>query len=173
MFDNPDILYSDRPRDLLFDDNWILNLDKIAKLKDYKLFIVNFSSEHYGGGGVMEHLYQAMDQQRINFLLLTHEPSDHQRFDRMLFYPHWYHWSRKNFSTSNVDSFDKTYKWSCLNGNARNHRVYNYFYTHNKPYFNDAYFTSNGIDAVDETFELQGAHFPIERDVHLTFQLHL
>ena len=145
MFSAPGIFYFNKPLDFIFDRDWKLDTDKISKLKDNKLVIADFSSEHYGIHG-LDHVYSALEQQGINFLLLTHDPNDHQRFDRMLFYPHYYHWSRKNFITSNSESFDKTYKWSCLNGNPRNHRIYNYFYAHHRPYFKDAYFTFYNTD---------------------------
>jgi hypothetical protein len=145
MFDNLGAFYFNNPKSHIFDDNWILDNKKIVKLKDHKLVIADFSSEHYGVDG-LDHVYQALEQQGINFLLLTHDPNDHQRFNRMLFYPYWYHWSSKNFVTHDAQSFDKTYEWSCLNGNPRNHRIYNYFYAYHKLYFKDACFTFHNAD---------------------------
>jgi len=140
MFDSPEIFYFNKPKDVIFDDNWVLDYDKIAKLKDYKLVIADFSPDHYGVDG-LDHVYQALDQQQVNFLLLSHDPLDHKRFERMWFYPTWYHWARKNLKTKNSQSLDKTYKWSCLNANPRNHRIYNYYCFHQKSYFHDACFT--------------------------------
>ena len=147
MFDNPEVFYFDSPSDFIFDHDWKLDYEKISKLKDNKLVVADFSSEHYGISG-LDHVYQALEQQGINFLLLTHDISDHQRFERMLFYPYWYHWSRKIFVTNNSQSVDRTYKLGCLNGNARNHRIYNYFYTYHKSYFNDASFTFHNAEAI-------------------------
>ena len=145
MFDRPGIFYFDRPMGVIFDRDWKLDSNKISNLKKHPLVIANFGSEHYGPDG-LDHVYNALDQHGINFLLLSHDPDDHQRFDRMLFYPHWYHWSRKNLKTNNSESFDKTYKWSCLNGTPRNHRIYNYFYTYHRSYFKDACFTFYNAD---------------------------
>jgi hypothetical protein len=139
MFDNPAIFYFNQPLDFIFDHDWHLDYEKIANLKEHKLVIADFGSENYRHG--LDHVYHALEQQGINFLLLTHDLADHQRFDRMLFYPHWYHWSRKNFLTSNSDSFDRNYKWSCLNANPRYHRIYNFFYSYHKSYFKDACFS--------------------------------
>jgi hypothetical protein len=150
MFDNLGAFYLYDPKTHIFDNNWSLDHDKIAKLKEYKLVIADLSSEHYGIHS-LDHVYNALEQHGINFLLLTHDSSDHRRFDRMLFYPHWYHWSRKNFVTHDSQSFDKTYKWSCLNGNPRNHRIYNYFYTYHKSYFKDACFTFHDADGANRS----------------------
>jgi hypothetical protein len=140
MFDSPGIFYFKNPSDFIFDHDWNLDHDKIAKLKDHKLVIADFSIEHYGSPG-LDHVYSALEQHGINFLLLTHDPTNHQRFDRMLFYPYLYHWTRKHFVTHNSESVDRTYKWSCLNANPRPHRIYNFFYTYHRPYYKDACFT--------------------------------
>ena len=148
MFNDPGIFYFNRPSDVMFDQDWKLDSNKISKLKDHKLVIADFSSEHYGPPGGLVQWYQHLEQQGINFLMLVHDPSDHQRFNRMLFYPHWYHWARKNFIVSANNSVNRKYKWSCLNLNPRPHRIYNYFYTYNKSYFKDACFTfHNSYDA--------------------------
>jgi len=155
MFDSPGIFYFKTPSEFIFDHDWNLDHDKITKLKDHKLVIADFSSEHYGIHG-LDHVYSALDQQGVNFLLLTHDPNDHLRFDRMLFYPYWYHWTRKHFVTHNSESVDRTYKWSCLNANPRYHRIYNFFYTYHKPYYKDACFTfhSNGKSISDRADDL-------------------
>lgn len=138
MFDRPGVYYSNNPKNI-FNDEWFLDQDKINNLKQHNLAIINFSSEHYGVDGI-DYVYHALDSAGINFLLLSHDPGDHQKFDRMLFYPHWYHWSKENFVMGKNNPVKK-YKWSCLNGNPRLHRVYNYFYSQKQPYFNSAYFT--------------------------------
>lgn len=145
MFDNPNIFYFDRPSDVMFDQDWKLDSNKISKLKDHKLVIADFSSEHYGDVG-LDGWYQHLEQQGINFLMLTHNPDDHQRFNRMLFYPYWYHWARKSFIVSANNSVNRKYKWSCLNSNPRTHRIYNYFYSQQQPYFKDAFFTFHDGD---------------------------
>jgi hypothetical protein len=152
MFDSPEIFYFKNPSDFIFDHNWNLDHDKIAKLKDHKLVIADFSIENYGIHG-LDHVYSALDQQEVNFLLLTHDPNDHQRFDRMLFYPYLYHWAKKHFVTHNSESLDKTYTWSCLNANPRPHRIYNFFYSYHKTYFKEACFTFHNGDSTHTTRE--------------------
>ena len=67
MFNDPGIFYFNRPSDVMFDQDWKLDSNKISKLKDHKLVIADFSSEHYGVDG-LDHVYQALEQQGINFL---------------------------------------------------------------------------------------------------------
>lgn len=139
MFDKPGVFYSNEPK-ILFNDDWLLDTHKIEKLKQHNLNIIDLSSEHHGADG-LDYVYHALEDADINFLLLVHDPVDHQKFDRMLFYPHWYHWSRKNFIVKENDLDRRTYKWSCLNGNPRAHRIYNYYYSQQQPYYDSAYFT--------------------------------
>lgn len=138
MFDKPGVFYTSDPKSM-FDDQWLLDRTKINALEQNKISILNFSSEHYGTDG-LDYVYHALESVGVNFLLLSHHPADHQKFDRMFFYPHWYHWARENFVLGKTSS-NKVYKWSCLNGNPRNHRIYNYFYSKQQPYFESAYFT--------------------------------
>lgn len=140
MFDIPGIFYFDRPLDFIYDSDWKLDVDKICHLKKHALVIANFATENYGDDG-LDYVYHALEHQKIKFLLLTHDPNHHQRFDKMLFYPHYYHYSRKNFIIANSQSFDKTYKWSCLNATPRPHRIHNYFVSYHKNYFQNACFT--------------------------------
>lgn len=144
MFDNPGVFYSNNPT-VIFDNNWLLDQSKIASLKQHKLSVLDFSSEHYGVDG-LDYVYNALEDAGINFLLLTHDPSDHLKFPRMLFYSHWYNWGKENFIIAPNSSCTRTYKWSCLNGNPRAHRIYNYFYSRQQSYFNSAYFTFYNAD---------------------------
>jgi hypothetical protein len=142
MFNQPGIIYLDRP---MFHGPWELPDYVVQQIKQHNLAIIDLSSEHWGADG-FETAYKKFERLGINFLLLSHDPSDHLKFPRMLFYPHWYHWSKKNFIVSRNNSVDRTYKWSCLNGNPRNHRIYNYFYSQQQSYFSDACFTFHNAD---------------------------
>ena len=148
MFNDPGIFYFDRPSDVMFDQDWKLDSNKISKLKDHKLVIADFSSEHYGPSNGIVQWYQHLEQQGINFLMLVHDPSDHQRFNRMLYYPYWYFYSVKNFRLPKEVSINKTYSWSCLNFNPRIHRIHNYILSRSKPYFSQARFSMH--DAPEE-----------------------
>lgn len=146
MFDKPGVFYSYDPK-IVFNNEWLLDNNKIQSLTQHKISVLDFSSEHYGDDG-LDHVYSALENASINFLLLTHNPADHLKFDRMLFYPHWYHWSRQNFIIKENNSNSRSYKWSCLNGNPRPHRVYNYFYSQQQSYYQSAYFTFYNEDPV-------------------------
>jgi hypothetical protein len=139
MFDDPKIFYFNNPLVHLYNNNWILDHNKISKLKEYNLVIADFSSEHYGNSG-LDHVYNALDQQEINFLLLTHEPTEHQKYPRMFFYNHWYQWSRKNFNKP-AQQENRQWAWSCLNGNPRPHRIYNFLFSKQQEYFSQACFS--------------------------------
>lgn len=145
MFDKPGLFYSNSPGDVIFDNDWVLDNNKIQNLKQHKLVVLDCSSEHYGVDG-LEYIYNKLDQLEVNFLLLSHHPGDHKKFSRMFFYPWWYHWSKQNFVTVKNQSTTRSYKWSCLNGNPRAHRIYNYFYSQQQSYYNSAYFSFYNSD---------------------------
>lgn len=144
MFDNPGIFYSNNLQ-TIFNNNWLLDPLKIKKLKQNKLSVLDFSSEHHGTEG-LDYVYHVLDNNEINFLLLVHDPADHKKFDRMIFYPHWYHWARKNFIFSDNNTNKKKYTWGCLNGNPRPHRIYNYIYSQQQEYFKSACFSFYNAD---------------------------
>jgi len=152
MFDSPGVCYFKDPRLHIFDDNWILDYNKIANLKKHKLVIADFSSEHYGQDGI-NHIHKAFEQQGINFLLLSHDPKDHLQLSNMIFFPHWYHWARTSFKTQNHPSFDRLkrqYPASCQNFNtSRYHRVYNYLTIKNKSWFDSMLFTMRNMPIIN------------------------
>jgi hypothetical protein len=178
MFSAPGVLYFSTPLDFIFDQDWNLDHNKIAKLKDYKLVIADFGSEHYGKYGI-DHIHEAFEQQGVNFLLLSHDPQDHLRLSNMIFFPHWYHWAKNSFKTQNHPSFDhfkRRYPASCQNFNVRRyHRVYNYLTIKNKTWFDFMLFTMqnmplektrNDDQVLDQTmldqWDQSRCNFPVE-----------
>lgn len=141
MFKNPDIFYLNNPE---FRGPWELSEQYTTQIKQSKLVIVDLSSEHWGPNG-LDTAYEKFNSSGINFLLLSHEPSDHLKFERMLHYPHWYHWSIKNFTSSGKISDSKQYLWSCLNSNPRFHRIHNYILSRKKFYFRYAKFSMHNL----------------------------
>ena len=137
MFDNPNIFYLDR---LNFKDFWEIPDQALEQVKKHQLTIIDLSSEHWGVGGI-DTAYETINSLGINFLLLSHEPTDHKKFERMLYYPYWYFYSVKNFKLPKEVSINKTYSWSCLNYNPRVHRIHNYILSRGKPYFSQARFS--------------------------------
>jgi hypothetical protein len=138
------ICYFNRPKEKLFNNDWILDHDKIFNFKKYKLTIADFSSEHYGSHG-LDHVYDAFEKQGINFLLLSHDPGDHFRRPNMIFFPHYYHSARHSFKTQDHPSlkhFQRQYPVSCQNHNcSRYFRVYNYLAIKNKHWFDSVFFS--------------------------------
>lgn len=140
MFDKPGLFYSGNPESIFNDQSWVPSPSKIEDLKKYDLIVLNLAADPYGVDG-FDTAYHELESTGINFLFLTHDPAEHKKFNKMLFYPHWYHWARKKFIVSHNYSNDRKYKWSCLNGVPRPHRIYNYFYSKQQSYYDDAYFS--------------------------------
>lgn len=134
MFDRPDVFYFNNPK-TIFDDQWLLDQEKISALKQHNFVIADFSSEHYGTDGLSE-VYQALENSGINFILLNHDPGDHLSLPRMFFYPYWYHYGRKNFEKIDVAQ-PRKYKLGCLNLNPRPHRIANYLALQNNKFLPD------------------------------------
>jgi hypothetical protein len=119
------------------------DIEKIKELKKYSLVIANLSSEHYGRDTI-DIVYDCFESCNINFILLSHEINDHQRREKLFFYPHWYHWARANFKKTyriNVSTIEKKYNVSCLNAHPRFQRIYNFLILRKKPYFKDWLFS--------------------------------
>ena len=137
MFDQPGVFYFNQPDTIYDKATWSIDPKKLEHLKNYKLVVADFSSEHYGQDTLYS-LYDTLESEKINFLLLSHSPADHLTLPRLLFYPHWYHESRKSlFNISKLNTIEKTYKLSCLNGVPRFHRIYNWLILKEKSYAND------------------------------------
>jgi hypothetical protein len=117
-------------------------------------------------------VYLALDQQGINFLLLTHNPAEHQKYPRMFFYNFWYQWSFKK-TNKPVLSENRQWTWSCLNANTRPHRVYNFLFSRQQEYFSQAYFSifnsdgSTRSDDIELDFELKQQWATIKNDLPL------
>lgn len=132
--------YSNDPK-IVFDHQWRIDQNKINDLKQHTLAVLDFSSEHYGDD-TLTVLYRELDKSGLNFLLLSHDINDHRRLPRLLFFPHWYHWAVKHFRDgAPIEVSERSFKWSCLNGNPRPHRIYNYVYSSNQSYFHQSTFS--------------------------------
>jgi hypothetical protein len=119
-------------------------LNNIAELKKYKLSVIDCSADHYGSHDGLLSVHEQLESQKLNFIFLTHHDQDHLVKSNYLFYPHWYYMGRSLFQkvyNNNVISIKKKYKISCLNGNPRFNRIYNYLLLKKKPYFNEIFFT--------------------------------
>lgn len=141
MFNQPGVFYFNQPDTIYDKTTWSVDLEKLAKLKQYQLVIADFSSEHYGAD-TLSMLYDTLELHNLNFLLLSHNPADHLTRPRLLFYPHWYHIARQSLiNIPNLDNIEKKYKLSCLNGVPRFHRIYNWLTLAEKPYAKEILFS--------------------------------
>jgi hypothetical protein len=135
-FNNPQdgIIYSIKNNQL------IVEHENIQKLKKYSLVIADFSLDHWGEEpGVFDLVYNLLEEHDINFIMLSHNPTDHQIRPKLYYFPSWLYLALKEMPKPKVDmdSVQRTYKLSCLSGTPKNHRIYNYFYAQAKPYYND------------------------------------
>lgn len=146
MFDKPGTFYSNDPN-TVFDSQWLIDHSKIETLKSHTLSILDFSSEHYGIHGI-DHVYHALEDHNVNFILLTHDIHDHKRLPRLFFYSFWFYYSIKSFNLSTTFPAIKHFAWSCLNLNPRPHRIYNFCIARSKPYFDQSIFSMYNHETV-------------------------
>ena len=120
--------------------------DKLAQFDKNQLILFNYCSEHYGPHNGIKLIYDRFEQHGLNFILLSHDPYDHLAKPNLLFYPYWYYQSITDFPQlykKNTSDIKKKFKISCLNGNHRFHRIYNFFKLKAKHYFDEILFTIN------------------------------
>jgi len=141
----PNTFYFNDPRTIFDVPEWILSEEKIKNLPKDRLVIADFSSEHYGDGTLIyEAIYDLLESNGINFILLTHNITDHLSRPRLLFYSHWYYQSYVQFKKlESIDNFEKKHRLSSLNFNHRFHRIYNYLILRKHPDFSNWVFTMN------------------------------
>lgn len=121
----------------VIDNKVIVDPDNVAKLKKYSLVIADLSVDHWGAdGGTINMVYNILENAGVNFIVLSHEPKDHRLRPRLYFCPSWYHVTKQRYIVPDevILNSARTYKVSCLGGNARSHRIYNYLQFKNKPY---------------------------------------
>ena len=141
MFNQPGVFYFNQPDTIYDKTNWTIGQEKLTLLKQHSMVIADFSSEHYGNNTI-QYLYDVLESQNINFLLLSHDPQDHLTRPQLLFYPHWYYRSKENLhNLPNILKIKKKYKVSCLNRVPRFHRIYNWITLKEKPYTDDFLFS--------------------------------
>ena len=153
----PDILYFNRVKDYMYTDDWRWDYSKLNDLKKYKLVIADFSREHYGQDTI-KYAYDILTNNGINFILLSFDSKDHLTKPNLLFYPHWYYRTKENIThqysndqlativDNNINTIEKKYLVSCLNGNSRNHRIYNYVKLREKSYIDQCLITMFNTD---------------------------
>lgn len=142
-FTYPDtgIIYS------VVDGKVVIEYQRIAELAKYKLVIADYSANPFGDdGGVINMTYDLLEQAGINFIVISHCPSDHQRRPKLFYYPWFYYDTIKNIRLGSVsESYKRKYKLSCLNGLPKNYRIQNYLLLRKKPYFQDSFMSFYSI----------------------------
>lgn len=132
---------------------WQVSVDKVNQLKQLGLCVLNFSNEHWGTGAI-DYIYNSLTDQNLNFILLSHVPADHKRLPNLFFFPHFYHFTIKTFAKyTYFNSLEKKFKWSCLNGRPKIHRIYNYIYSRKQPYWSDAWFSMHNTEFGSPTID--------------------
>jgi hypothetical protein len=143
-FDPKKIFHFNSPQDgiiySVLEGKVVVEHKNIQQLKQYSLVVADLSLDHWGEEpGVFDMVYNLLEQHEINFIMLTHEPSDHQKKSKLYYFPSWLYTALAVMPKPEVDLelMERTYKLSCLSGTPKNHRVYNHFYVENKPYYHD------------------------------------
>mgnify|MGYP003653468326 CR=1 FL=1 len=126
---------------------------QLSELKKYSLVIADFSKER------MDHdpLYDVLEQLGLNFVMLTHNITRHQCKPKLFYYPVLYHWVRYQFRRvykTSIETFQKTYKMSCLNRVSRWHRVYNYLLLQSHKRADDFLLTMHNHGEITDAWEL-------------------
>jgi hypothetical protein len=134
-FTYPDsgIIYS------VVDGKVVIEHENIAKLTSYQLVIADYSANHFGSdSGVINMTYDLLEQAGVNFIVISHCPSDHLKRPNLYYYPWFYYDTMTNIQLGNVDSScNRKYSLSCLNGLPKIHRIQNYILLKKKSYFAD------------------------------------
>lgn len=127
----------------LLDDDFINIVSN--RLDDQKINIVDFSSEHWGDS---LSAYNQLADSSKKFIYLTHNEADHLSLPNYLYFPHHYFGENHLIlpQPNAINTINKKYKISCLNGNPHVHRIYNLLLLKDKPYFNDLLFTFHNTD---------------------------
>lgn len=120
-------------------DGWVFSKEKTSQLINGSPFIINFSQENYGNITV-SFFYSLLKDLDVNFVLLSFDPNDHLIQPNILYYPFWYFQSINDFELNQTYNDIRKFKISCLNGNHRPHRIYNFLTIKNKSYFDEFLF---------------------------------
>ena len=126
-------------------------LKQLSELKKYSLVIADFSKERMGHYP----LYNVFEQLEINFVMLTHDITQHKSRPKLLYRPAHYHLVKYQFQKPTTTHLRKKYKLSCLNGTLRWHRVYNYLLLKSRADFDDYLCTLHSQPELDDPHEMQ------------------
>jgi len=141
------------------------NLEFLNKLKIQNTRpIVNMSIEHWGGKNskCIESTYFLLQQHFTEFVVLTHNPADHNTLTDLFFYPYWYHITKNYFTIKTACDRSQQYQLSCINGNPRFHRIANFIKLLDKPYAGKIFKTMGDADAY--TYTVRPDDFSLPKD---------
>ena len=128
--------------DTIYNSNWELDTNKFTPNAHY---VIDFSSEHYGQDTV-SNAHQQLTDMGIDFDILTYNPKDHLVRPNIHYNPYYYYYTVDKFKHIDINNDQKKYKLSCLNGNPRFHRIYNYIELRQKSYFGNILFSMHNDD---------------------------
>ena len=112
-----------------------------AKFADYALVIENGS---WARNNIFGECYEYLQRHSKNFIVLSYCVNDHLTYPNVFYFPYYGYWLLKfvkNLRRKITIGNTKQYLVSCLNGNARSHRVYNYLLLKDHKNFSNFYFT--------------------------------
>ena len=127
----------------LFDPSGIsIDSGAIERLSKYRLVIINCSHENWGQGFVTW-LDSLLNKTNLNYIILSHDPTDHLIKPYIIFYPWWYYVLLESAVAPTDIENPRKYKLSCLNRIPRPHRILNYLLLKKKNYFDDCLVTAH------------------------------
>jgi hypothetical protein len=138
---NPTLLEHEQQKICCFcnlNNNFEIDFNQFA---NYSLIIVNGSWER---NNIFGECYQYVQEHSKNFIVLSYRIEDHLVLPNVFYFPYYGYQLRVNLKKVNrpvTDINKKSYALSCLNGNPRSHRIYNYFLLRHHKNFDNFYFT--------------------------------
>ena len=167
--DNPTLFEHEQQEICCF---WDLNNNfeiDTAKFADYSLIIANGSWER---NNIFNECYKYVQEYSKNFIVLSYRLDDHLKYPNVFYFPYYgYRLSssiKRLRKKINLEQNNKRYLVSCLNGNPRTHRVYNYLLLRNHKNFSDFYFTMHYNSQFEPVLDPVCTNLDVDNHTHLS-----
>jgi len=124
-----------------------INHNLLESFRQYRLVIFDLGSEHFGDprDELILNVYDTLAMHKLNFLVITHLPEQHNIRPNLKYCPNEYHISREFLSgIGKKDLFgNRKFPLSCLNNSSWPHRIYNYVKLRQQQWFDQILWSIN------------------------------